>query len=128
MAPRRRRGSLVYDLRFAGDDGAGYRLYGQKHAFEGGPTRGMTTLHAELTRGDAGRPVARGVVRFDMRDLFEFLATWRVRPGAEAQAGAAERAGRRAAYSESSSPSATDSEPSGSSAYSARSVSATGGS
>ncbi|MDH5492813.1 MAG: GMC family oxidoreductase, partial [Myxococcales bacterium] len=76
MHPRSRR--LVYDLRFRGDDGERYRLYGEKSLGLLRPFLGMTQLHTEILREPEGVPVARGELHFDLRDLVPWLATFRM--------------------------------------------------
>lgn len=85
MRPRRRRGTLVYELDFVGDDGEARRLYGQKHVGLSTALTGMVTLYAEVSDA-AGEPVAKGVMRFAWGDVPSFLETWRVRPGVRAEA------------------------------------------
>lgn len=80
LRPLRREGTLVYDLRFEGDDGVAYNLHGEKSVRPDALLSGMTTLATEVARVDDGVPVARGTLRFELGDLPAFLATWRVRP------------------------------------------------
>lgn len=79
MFPKKRIGTLVYDLDFTGDDGVGYHLHGQKSVSPATVLRGMTTLRTEIARADTGVPVANGVLRFWMRDFLPWLATFRFR-------------------------------------------------
>ncbi|NOY92510.1 MAG: GMC family oxidoreductase [Deltaproteobacteria bacterium] len=79
MRPKARRGSLIYDLTFRGEDGRDLRLYGQKHVGLSTILGGMTTLHSELSRTDDEQPFARGILRFDLADVLPWLATFRLR-------------------------------------------------
>jgi len=79
MRPKARRGSLIYDLTFRGEDGRELRLYGQKHVGLSTILGGMTTLHSELSCTEDEQPFARGVLRFDLADLLPWLATFRLR-------------------------------------------------
>lgn len=78
MHPRKRRGTLIYDLDFVGDDGAAFHLHGEKSVPLLSVLTGMTTLDTEIERAD-GVPVARGTLRFDLRDLLPWLGTFRLR-------------------------------------------------
>ena len=69
------RRQLVYNFEFLGDDGTRYRFHGQKNVSYLRFSRSMTTLYGSLYRGDAR--VGRALVRFDLRDLPSFLASWR---------------------------------------------------
>ncbi len=75
MRPAEERGTLLYDVSFADATGARWSLRGEKHArlFLG---LGMTRLHTELRR--EGELVAEGLLRFALRDLPSWLATFRV--------------------------------------------------
>ena len=73
MRPLQRRANLIYDLAFLGDDGARWSLRGEKHAPFFAPS-GMTTLHTEIRR--EGELFARGILRFDLRHLASWLATF----------------------------------------------------
>ncbi|MFO0606914.1 MAG: GMC family oxidoreductase [Polyangiales bacterium] len=79
IRPLARRGTLVYDLAFEGDDGAAYALHGEKSVSPASALSGMTTLATEVTRASDGAPVARGTLRFALGDVLPWLATWRVR-------------------------------------------------
>ena len=79
MRPLRTRGTLIYDLDFAGDDGAAYHLHGEKSVRLSSMLSGMTTLTTEIARAADGVPVARGTLTFALTDLLPFLGTWRVR-------------------------------------------------
>jgi hypothetical protein len=79
VRPTARRGTLVYDLCFAGDDGVGYALHGEKSVSPLAALSGMTTLTTEVTRAEDGAPVARGTLRFALGDVLPWLATWRLR-------------------------------------------------
>lgn len=79
LRPLRRVGTLVYDLRFAGDDGVDYHLHGEKSVRLATVLSGMTTLVTEVARAADGVPVARGTLRFALGDVLPWLTTWRVR-------------------------------------------------
>ncbi|MBK8692743.1 MAG: GMC family oxidoreductase [Deltaproteobacteria bacterium] len=79
LRPLRRIGTLVYDLRFAGDDGVEYLLHGEKSVRLATVLSGMTTLVTEVARAADGVPVARGTLRFALGDVLPWLTTWRVR-------------------------------------------------
>lgn len=79
MRPLARRGTLVYDLAFTGDDGVDYALHGEKSVSLASALSGMTTLVTEIARASDGTPVARGTLRFELRDALPWLSTWRVR-------------------------------------------------
>lgn len=78
MRPKARRGTLIYRLHFVADDGRALELYGQKHVRPADLLGGMTTLHTELSVQGEDRPMARGVLRFDLRDLTPWLRTFRL--------------------------------------------------
>jgi hypothetical protein len=63
--------TLGYRLRFAG----GLTLEAEKHPTVRAPLRSMTSMHA-LLRDAAGQTLAEGPMRFDLRDLPQFLASW----------------------------------------------------
>lgn len=72
--PRARRATLVYDAAFEGPDGTRWSLRGEKHA----PLYalpGITRLHTELRRD--GERYATGLLQFDVRDLPQWLSTFR---------------------------------------------------
>lgn len=77
VRPLRSRATLVYDLDMRDDEGRPLHLHGEKHVRLGDALGGMTTLHTEVRRDD-GEILARGVLRFDVRDLRPFLASFRV--------------------------------------------------
>lgn len=79
IRPLARTGTLVYDLDFEGDDGAAYHLHGEKSVALTAALSGMTTLATEVARRADGVPVARGTLRFALRDVLPWLATWRLR-------------------------------------------------
>jgi choline dehydrogenase-like flavoprotein len=79
MRPLRRRGTLVYDLDFTGDDAVAYHLHGEKNVSLRSLVRTMATLHIEVARSADGVPIARGVLTFALSDLSSFLSTWRLR-------------------------------------------------
>jgi choline dehydrogenase-like flavoprotein len=76
VRPFHARGTVLYDLAFAADDGARCTLHGEKHAPMLSPF-GMTTLHTEVRR--EGQLIARGTFRFDVaRHLGPWLASFRI--------------------------------------------------
>jgi choline dehydrogenase-like flavoprotein len=74
IRPLAARANLVYDVSFEGADGVRWTLHGEKHAPLLRPT-GMTRLHTELRRD--GALFARGLLRFDVREIPAWLATFR---------------------------------------------------
>jgi len=68
-------GSLAYHLEFEGRDGTKLHLDATKHPTVLAPLRSMTRMQAEIHDG-AGGLVASGEMRFALRDLPAFLATW----------------------------------------------------
>ena len=74
MRPLEGRGTLIYDVSFHDRSGARWSLRGEKHArlFLG---LGMTRLHTEIRK--EGELVAEGLLRFDLRDVPSWLATFR---------------------------------------------------
>ncbi len=76
ISPRR----LAYALAFAGDDGRRYRLLAEKRPSLLAPVRSMTSMWAVVRELD-GPAVAEGEMRFDLRDLPAFLASWLPRFG-----------------------------------------------
>lgn len=79
MHPKKREGTLVYDLDLEGDDGLAYHLHGEKSVKLSSVLSGMTTLATEIARSSDGQPVAKGTLRFAMSDLLPWLATFRFR-------------------------------------------------
>lgn len=79
VRPLRARANLVYDLSFESDDGERCTLHGEKHAPGMSPT-GMTRLHTEVRKD--GERVLTGLLEFDLRDLPEWLASFRLRESA----------------------------------------------
>jgi hypothetical protein len=72
---------LTYDFTFRANDGKLCRFHGQKDVTWIAPVDTMTTLPASLY-DDAGRELARAVLRFDTRGtLGTFLRSWRLRLG-----------------------------------------------
>lgn len=59
---------IPYDLRFAGDDGRSYRLYGQRDLTLPKLTDALTVLPMSLC-DDTGDEVGRAVLRVDARSL-----------------------------------------------------------
>ena len=74
----RRRGMLVYAFDFTGDDGRSYHFRGEKHREVPNVTRGMTTLHGKVTVKATGELVSQGISYFDMKDLPEFLGSYKL--------------------------------------------------
>jgi hypothetical protein len=62
---------LRYHLRF----GAGLTLDAEKHPTIFAPVSSMTVMHA-VVRGEAAKPLAEGEMRFELRELPKFLASW----------------------------------------------------
>ncbi|MCA9672451.1 MAG: GMC family oxidoreductase N-terminal domain-containing protein, partial [Myxococcales bacterium] len=77
IRPLARRRTLAYELRFADEDGARLWLRGVKRVGLSAPLRGMTELDTEVC-DEEGRIVAAGQLRFDLRDLWRWLMTWRL--------------------------------------------------
>ena len=73
-------GRLIrYDFSFLGNDGAAYRLAGQKDIRFTDFASTMTNLGATIT-DSRGQEVARAQVAFDLRaDLLPFLISWKPR-------------------------------------------------
>lgn len=74
----RRRGMLVYAFDFTGDDGRAYHFRGEKHRELPNITRGMTTLHGKVTAKQTGELISQGISYFDMKDLPEFLGSYKL--------------------------------------------------
>jgi len=74
MRPFERTTTLLYDVTWQSEDGARWSLRGEKHAFLFMGT-GMTKLHTEIRKD--GELVAKGLLRFDLRDVPSWLATFR---------------------------------------------------
>lgn len=81
IAPLRSRATVHYELRFAADDGTPLRLRGDKNVRPGALVRGMTTLHTEILHADRDELLARGILRFDLRDVGDFVSSFRLRSG-----------------------------------------------
>ncbi len=77
LRPLRRRGTMIYDLRFTDAEGGSLHLHGEKHTESLGVLRGMTTLHSEVLDAD-GQRVASGWLRFDLLGTPAFLKTWKI--------------------------------------------------
>lgn len=73
LSPLRRR--IAYALEFSDAAGAPRTLRGEKRFDPLSPVRSMTVLPVELAERD-GRVLARGELRFDLRELLPFLASW----------------------------------------------------
>ena len=78
MRPLRGEAGLVYDLRFTADDGRRYTLQGRKNLSLWRPLRGATTLHTEVRDVDRHETAARGVLRFNLRELLPWMVSWRL--------------------------------------------------
>lgn len=68
---------IRYVIDFKGDDGAAYKLEGQKDVRFTDLAHTMTTLPARITRVD-GSEVGSALLFFDKRDLPRFLASFRL--------------------------------------------------
>lgn len=79
MRPLERRGTLIYDLDFEGDDGVAYHLHGEKSVPLTSVLGGMTNLTTEIARASDGMPIAHGKLKFLLRDLVPWLGTFRLR-------------------------------------------------
>lgn len=73
IAPLRR--SLAYDLEFTSSEGARYALKAEKHPSLLAPLQSMTCMLATV-RDANGTLVGEGEMRFDLRDLAPFAASW----------------------------------------------------
>jgi hypothetical protein len=72
---------LTYDFTFRANDGESCRFHGQKDVTMIALFETMTTLPASVY-DQAGREIARAVLRFDVRESFPtFLRSWRLRMG-----------------------------------------------
>jgi hypothetical protein len=72
---------LTYDFNFRANDGESCRFHGQKDVTMIGLHDTLTTLPASIY-DQAGREIARAVLRFDLRQsLATFLRSWRLRMG-----------------------------------------------
>jgi len=76
MRPRQRRGTIIYRLRFRGDDGSLHWLHGDKDVGGWALLRGMTTLHTEIRRDGDDHALAHGVLHFDLRHVGRWLASF----------------------------------------------------
>lgn len=76
--PGRRRGMLVYAFEFTGEDGRDYSFYGEKSRRGLDLVKSFTTLEGILREKQSGEIVAKGTTRFDMKDLREFLASYKL--------------------------------------------------
>jgi hypothetical protein len=75
IRPLRLRQTLLYDLTFDAD--GAWRLVGEKHVAPWRAARGLTTLHVRLLAPD-GTEAAKGVMRFDVRSIPTWAASWRI--------------------------------------------------
>jgi hypothetical protein len=70
---------IPYDLRFTGDDGRPYQLFGQRDLSVPRLADALTTLQASVC-DEKGREVARAVLRFDARsELGQLVRSIRVK-------------------------------------------------
>ena len=69
-------GLIAYQFTFTGDDGKHYAFAGQKDVTARSPVRSMTTLPGAVT-DDKGNRVASADLMFDLRDLPQFLSSFR---------------------------------------------------
>ena len=76
MRPLERNATLTYTLDFKSDDGRSLQLRGAKDVGVLSMLRGMTTLHT--TVWDGSEIIARGILRFDIRDVPQWLGTFRL--------------------------------------------------
>ncbi len=76
MRPLERHATLGYTLTFFADDGRELMLRGSKDVGILSVVRGMTTLHTTVWHRDT--LLARGVLYFDLKDLPEWLGTFRL--------------------------------------------------
>ena len=67
---------IRYELDFTGDDGKPYRFVGQKDIRLSDLIGTWTTCNGAVVDGK-GIELARGTIRFDLKDLAPFLASWR---------------------------------------------------
>jgi hypothetical protein len=68
---------LIYDFRFAGNDGRAYHFRAQKNLTALAPIESFTTLKGSLY-DEASREIGRATVRFDLRgDLEKLLRSFR---------------------------------------------------
>lgn len=74
----RQRGMLVYAFDFTGDDGRAYHFRGEKHREVPNITKGMTTLHGKVTAKQTCELISQGISYFDMKDLPEFLGSYKL--------------------------------------------------
>jgi choline dehydrogenase-like flavoprotein len=76
MSPMQRHATLRYELAFQADDGRQLELKGAKDVSLLSIARGMTTLHTGVWQGS--ERIAKGILRFDLRSLPDWLATWKL--------------------------------------------------
>ena len=69
-------GIIAYQFSFTGDDGKKYAFAGQKDVTARSPVRSMTTLPVSVTDA-AGAQVASANLMFDLRDLPDFLSSFK---------------------------------------------------
>ncbi len=73
---------LRYQVTFEDGEGRRYRFFGQKTVSVWNLPKTMTTLHGHLFRD--GSELGPATLRFDLKDLASFLATWRPWPATAA--------------------------------------------
>jgi hypothetical protein len=76
MSPMDRHATLRYELSFQGDDGRELELRGSKDVSLLSVARGMTTLHTGIWHGSDR--IAKGILRFDLKQLPDWLSTWKL--------------------------------------------------
>lgn len=76
MRPMERHATLRYDLSFVADDGRHLNLRGCKDVSLLSLIRGMTTLYTVVW--DGSEKVADGILKFSLRDLPDWLWTWKL--------------------------------------------------
>lgn len=67
--------SIAYVVRFTAKDGSAMVLEGRKHPSPFAPLQSMTEMPVSL-KDAQGTVVASGAMRFDLKDLPGFLASW----------------------------------------------------
>jgi len=75
MKPLERHATLGYTLAFQSDDGRSLTLRGSKDVGILSMLRGMTTLHTTVRDGED--IIAKGILKFDLRDLPQWLGTFK---------------------------------------------------
>lgn len=67
--------AIAYEIDFVADDGRPMHLSGRKTPSLLAPIQSMTVMPVVVTGAD-GNAVAEGSMRFDLRELLAFLASW----------------------------------------------------